>query len=85
MAAIDIYITDHTGKRHFNTNVTDEYSSGERRNLARHLEMIKMRHPAYAKVPVDPDTARIECDPPEPARRTIEDMLDDELLRELGA
>ena len=56
---ITLYFTDKSGGRHWNTICGAGYSSGERHNLAGHLARIKARHPAYAKVDIDPETARI--------------------------
>lgn len=76
---MQLYITDKTGKRFWNTTVSAEYSNGERHNLQRHLAGIKRRAPAYAGL-ADPETARLveELDADE------QPMTDDELLAALG-
>ena len=58
-ATVHIYLTDKTGKRFWNTSCGAGYSPGERHNLQRHLAMIKAGHPAYAKVAIDRETARL--------------------------
>lgn len=79
---MEIYITDKTGKRFWNTNVTDEWSQGERKNLNRHLAAILAGNKAYAKVGIDRATARIVDDSVDVE---IDTMSDDDLLAELMA
>jgi hypothetical protein len=87
---MQIFITDKTGRRFWNTNVSAAWAQGERKNLSRHLDMIKARHPSYAKCRVDADTARMveELDARDAAAADISDladMSDDDLLAELLA
>jgi hypothetical protein len=56
---INLYITDKTGKKFWNTSCGAGYSSGERHNLKQHLARIKEGHKAYAKCGVDRETARL--------------------------
>jgi hypothetical protein len=70
---MQLYITDKTGKKFWNTSVSVEWSQGERNNLNRHLQAIKSGNRNYAFV--DAATATIvedECQ-----------MTDDELLAAL--
>lgn len=76
---MQIYLTDDSGRKFWNTNVSAGYAQGERNNLARHLKAIKSGNRAYAKVGIDAKSAKIveeydadECD-----------LTDDELLTEL--
>ena len=56
---VNLYLTDKTGKRFWETLCGAGYSSGERHNLQRHLAAIKSGHAAYAKVPIDRESARL--------------------------
>jgi hypothetical protein len=80
---MQIFITDKTGQRFWNTNVAAGFAQGERKNLSRHLAMIKSRHPSYAKCGIDAETARLVEEPD--ANDTAPDMSDEELLAELLA
>lgn len=85
---MQIYITDKSGKRFWNTDVDALYAQGERKNLNRHLAAIKARHPAYAKIAIDRATAEIIEDSRRTDRPTLPpigevEMTDDELLAAL--
>lgn len=75
---MQIYLADASGKKHWNTEVTAAFSSGERANFERHLANAKAgRYPF-----IDPATARIveelsAYDLPD------DDMSDEELLAAL--
>ena len=77
----NVYITDKTGKKFFNTNASPMSTMSEIRNLTRHLEAVKAGSAAYAKVGIDQATAKLMLDG-EPWQ-SMEDILDDELLEEL--
>lgn len=77
---MNIYITDKTGKKFWNTSVSAAWSSGERRNLTKHLDAIKSNHPSYAKCNIDAETARIV---EESDRFDLPPITDDQLLSEL--
>jgi deoxyribodipyrimidine photolyase len=74
---MELYITDKTGMRFWNTNVAAGFAQGERNNLERHLCRIKAGEAGYGFV--DAASARLmeECEEIE--------MSDYELLDELGA
>lgn len=55
---VNLYITDNTGKKFWNTSCGAGYSSGEEHNLRGHLARIKEGHKAYAKCGVDRESAR---------------------------
>jgi hypothetical protein len=75
---MQLYITDKTGNKFWNTSVSAEWSQGERNNLNRHLQAIKNGNRNYAFV--DAATATIV----EVVEETDEcQMTDDELLAAL--
>ena len=76
-----IYITDKTGKKFFNTNASPMSTMSGIRNLKRHLEAIKSGNPSYAKVSVDQATAVLMLDGQ--PYQSMEEILDDDLLKEL--
>ena len=78
---MQIFITDKTGKRFWNTNVSVGFAQGERKNLARHLSMIKANNPSYARIGIDIDTVKIveEVDESE----ITNNISDDDLLNQL--
>jgi hypothetical protein len=92
---MQIYITDKTGKKFWNTSLSAEWSKGEQRNLQRHLDAIKSGDPAYSKCNIDAATARIgqltdKWDRPatSPMLRSddgVQNLSDEELLAELMA
>jgi hypothetical protein len=73
---MQLYITDKTGKKFWNTSVSVEWSQGERNNLNRHLQAIKNGNRNYAFV--DAATAAIVEETDE-----CQMMTDDELLAAL--
>jgi hypothetical protein len=77
----NIYITDCTGKKFFNTNASPISTMSEIRNLKRHLEAIKAGKLAYAKVGIDKDTAVLMLD--DTVYQSMDDILDDDLLNDL--
>lgn len=77
----NIYITDKTGKKFFNTNASPMSTMSEVRNLKRHLEAIKSNNPAYTKVGVDQASAALMLDGS--PYQSMEEILDDDLLAEL--
>ena len=87
---MNIWITDKTGKKFFNTSVAAAWASGERNNLSRHLGYIRARNPDYTFV--DAETARIveELDKGDvPAKETFLDSITtemsvDDILEGLG-
>jgi len=91
---MNIYITDKSVKKFWNTSVSAEWSHGERNNLNRHLQGIKSGNPFYAKCNIDQDTAQVVCKIDKwdrPATNPslvwddkIQNASDEELLKELG-
>ena len=77
----NVYITDKTGKKFFNTQASPMSTMSEIRNLTRHLEAIKAGSKLYAKVGVDQDSAVLMLDGTQ--YKTVDDILDDDLLSEL--
>jgi uncharacterized protein YqgV (UPF0045/DUF77 family) len=78
----NIYITDKTGKKFFNTSASPMSTMSEIRHLTRHLEAIKAGNAAYAKVGIDQATAKLMLDD-EPYQSMEEILDDDDLLAEL--
>ena len=76
-----IYITDKTGKKFFSTQASPMSTMSEIRNLTRHLEAIKAGSKFYAKVNIDQATAVLMLDGTQ--YKTVDDILDDDLLAEL--
>lgn len=74
----NIYITDKTGKKFFNTNASPMSTASEIRNLTRHLEAIKANKKGYEFV--DTNTAVLMLDNTPYGAVTYSD---DELLNEL--
>lgn len=74
-----VYITDKTGKRFFNTNCSVAFKEPEIRNLQRHLDQ-SAKYPAQYKF-LDIPTARIVD---ESAGDIDFNMSDEQLLKELG-
>jgi uncharacterized protein YqgV (UPF0045/DUF77 family) len=77
----NIYITDCTGKKFFNTNASPMSTMSEIRNLKRHLDAIKSGKLAYARVGIDKDTAVLMFD--DTPYQSMDDILDDDLLNDL--
>ena len=77
----NVYITDKTGNKFFNTSASPMSTMSEIRNLTRHLEAIKAGNAAYVKVGIDQATAKLMLDG-EPWQ-SMDQILDDELLAEL--
>ena len=76
----NVYITDKTGQKFFNTNASPMSTMSEIRNLTRHLEAIKANAKGYEFV--DSASAMLMLDG-EPYGM-IDDILDDDsLLAEL--
>lgn len=73
-----IYITDKTGVKFFKTTASPMSTMSEIRNLSRHLEAIKAKHPSWAMVGIDASTAVLMLDG-EPWL-SLDDILDDDLL-----
>lgn len=77
----NIYITDKTGKKFFNTEASPLSTMSEIRNLSRHLEAIRANNPHYTKVGIDAASAVLMLDGTQ--YQTMNDILDDDLLNEL--
>ena len=77
----NIYITDKTGKKFFNTTASPMSTMSEIKNITRHLEGIKSGNKLYTKVGVDSSTAVLMLD--DSPYQTMDDILDDDLLAEL--
>lgn len=77
----NIYITDKTGKKFFNTNASPLSTMSEIRNIKRHLDAIKAGNKFYANVKIDAQTAVLMLDGS--PYQSIDDILDDDLLNEL--
>ncbi len=54
---MQIYITDKSEKKFWRTQVASLYATGERNNMLRRLEMIKLSRPGFTFV--DAETAHI--------------------------
>ena len=54
-----IYLTDDSDRKFFRTYVSAACAQGERNNLARHLGEVKAGNPTYAKIGIDPKSARL--------------------------
>ena len=76
----NVYITDKTGQKFFNTNASHMSTMSEVRNLNRHLEAIKANAKGYEFV--DSASATLMLDG-EPYGTMMDDILDDDLLAEL--
>lgn len=77
----NVYITDKTGQKFFNTQASPMSTMSEIRNLTRHLDAIKANSNQYAKVGIDSETAVLMLDGEE--YKSIDSILDDDLLEEL--
>lgn len=73
----NVYLTDKSGKKMWDTTASPMSTDSEIRNLKRHLEMAA-KHPARYSF-LDLATARIMVD-----GEPLIEMSDDELLAELG-
>ncbi len=54
----ELWITDKTNKRYWRVTCNPDYADAERRNLGRHMELIRQGNPAYHFI--DRATAKIE-------------------------
>jgi predicted pyridoxine 5'-phosphate oxidase superfamily flavin-nucleotide-binding protein len=81
---MQIYITDKSGKRFWNTEVTAAFASGERANFAKRLAAIKSGSKAFSFI--HSASARIveELSHYDEIPANIEAMSDEELLAEIG-
>lgn len=75
----NIYITDVSGKKFFNTQASPMSTMSEIRNLSRHIDAIKAGAKGYEFI--DKTTAKLMLDG-EPWQ-SMDDILDDDLLAEL--
>lgn len=76
----NVYITDKTGQKFFNTNASPMSTISEIRNLTRHLESIKANAKGYEFVDSASATLMLDGEP----YGMIDDILDDDrLLAEL--
>ena len=87
---MQIYITDKTGRKFWNTNVSACYSNGERKNLKRHMRNIKSGSPAYARIGIDSESAHIvemldSFDIELAGKLNVGEMTVEELLKELSS
>jgi hypothetical protein len=74
---MQIYITDKTGRKFWNTNVAAGFASGERHNLERHLCCAKAGKRGYGFL----DAASVKI----VEEADLSEMSDDELLNALNA
>ena len=81
----NVYITDKSGKKFWNTMVDPTGVMSEVRNLTRHLEAIKANHHSHQKVGVDKGSVKLMIDGNE--YLSMDDIMneisDDDLLAEL--
>ena len=81
MAWHNLHITDKTGKTFFNTDASPMSTMSEIRNLQRHVEAIKASAKGYEFA----DSASVVLMLDGLPYQTMEEILDDDLLAELGA
>jgi len=79
-ASTQLWITDKTGRKMFNTLCSTQYASSERRNLERHIAQARATPTRYSFM--DVATAHIVQVDSEPVQDIA--MTDDELLTALG-
>lgn len=79
----NIYITDASGAKFFNTNASPLATASEIKNITRHLEAIKEGAASHKNVKVDRATAVLMLDGVPYGTTSIDDILDDEFFAEL--
>lgn len=79
----NIYITDFTGAKFFNTNASPMATASEIKNITRHLDAIKSGATSHKKVAIDRDSAVLMLDGTPYGTTSIDDITDDELFAEL--
>lgn len=79
----NIYITDFTGAKFFNTNASPMATASEIKNITRHLDAIKAGAASHQNVRVDRDSAVLMLDGIPYGTTSIDDILDEYLLSEL--
>ena len=79
----NIYITDASGAKFFNTNASPLATASEIKNITRHLEAIKGGSKAYAKVGCDAASAVLMLDGFPYGTTSIDAICDEDLLAEL--
>lgn len=79
----NIYITDFTGAKFFNTNASPMATASEIKNITRHLDAIKAGDASHKKVAVDRETAVLMLDGTPYGTTSIDDIICDELFAEL--
>lgn len=77
----NVYITDKTGKKFFNTQASPMSTASEIKIISRHLEAIKAGTKAYDKVGIDKASAQLMLDGS--PYISVDDICDDELFNEL--
>lgn len=77
----NIYLTDKTGQKFFNTTASPMSTMSEIHNMTRHLDAIKAGNKAYSNVKIDKESAVLMLDGT--PYQSIDDILDDDLLNEL--
>lgn len=77
----NIYLTDKTGQKFFNTTASPMSTMSEIRNITRHLDAIKAGNQNYINVKIDKESAVLMLDGT--PYQSIDDILDDDLLNEL--
>lgn len=78
----NVYITDKSGEKFFNTHASPLATASEIKNISRHLEAIKAGHPSYAKCGIDRETATLMLNG-SPYISPDDTLSDDDLLAEL--
>ncbi len=81
MKTTQVYITDKTGKKFFNTLCSEQYHMSEVRNLTKKIEQAKAQPDHYKFL--DLETAVVMKDG-SPLFSHFDDMTDSQLLAELG-
>lgn len=72
----NVYITDRTGKKFFNTQASPMSTMSEIRNLTRNMEAVKAGSKGYGFI--DKQSARLMLD--DEPYQSMDDILDDDAL-----
>lgn len=83
MSEDNVWITDKSGKRYWNTHCSVGHADPEIRNMQKRLEQAKKHPQAFAFLDLETAVIMLNGEPHSPNVDT-EDMSDDELLAQLG-
>ena len=81
MTTTQVYITDKTGNKFFNTICSEQYHMSEVRNLTKKLDQAKARPDLYKFLDLESATVMKDGSP---LSSHFADMTDSQLLAELG-